>query len=598
MSESATVSEPRLISQEEESGAIVLEVKTILIVDDDRVNRMILKAMLRKEGFEVLLAGNGQEAVDLYHEQKPQLILMDVQMPVMNGHEATRIIKESAGEEFIPIIFLTGVTDEEELARCLDHGGDDFLTKPYNNTILRSKINALSRLRSSHIQLQWRNLELRNHQELLLQEQEVAKKVYTNIVHAGNLDAPYIAYKISPSAIFNGDMLLAALTPTGNLHVLLGDFTGHGLPATIGTMPVSDIFYSMTRNGCGLKEIIAEINIKLNRILPTGLFFAVCCYEINVSDQTLQIFCAGIPDTILVNSESGAITHIRANNLPLGILPEKSYNPKFQNFKLQPGDRIYAYSDGVVECFNPEGEQYGEDRLDRVICDVVWEKNRIQAILEDIDEFRQDADQYDDMTLLEVEVDALIQHTHGEKRESEGREVKPAGTWSFSLRLDADSLRNTDPLPLFMNILMEIQGLYEHREKIFTVLSELYSNSLDHGILGLDSKLKQTPDGFMEYYIIRDERLSELEGHFIEVDFENVPRDENSGDLKIRLLDSGTGFDVQAQRQSLEENQGNSGRGIRLVETFCESVSYSQGGREVQAVYAWGPEPGELSERA
>ncbi len=577
------------LSEVDSTKEVILDVETILIVDDDAVNRTLLKAMLKKEGFTPILAKNGEEAVSKFESEHPQMILMDVQMPVMNGFEATKIIKEKFKDEFIPIIFLTGVTDESELARCLDYGGDDFLTKPYNNMILRSKINALSRLRRVQLELTEKNQKLANHQEQLYQEQQIAKKVYQNIVHAGTLNSPYISYNISPSAIFNGDMLLAASTPTGNLNVLLGDFTGHGLPATIGTMPVSDIFYSMTRNGCSIPDIISEVNIKLNRILPTGLFFAVCAYEIDVADQVMKVFCAGIPDAIIVNSSCGKITHIKANNLPLGILPDKSYSPKFQKFKLQSGDRIYSYSDGLVECFNPEGDQYGEERLDKAISDVIWEENRVKAILEDLDKFRGDAEQYDDMTLLEVDVDLLFKHTEVRKSEEDDRSTKPAGAWDFSLHLSAESLKNNDPLPLFMNILMEVQGLYDHREKIFTVLSELYSNSMDHGLLELDSALKQTPDGFMEYYTLREERLAKLEDHSICVEFINTPVDADSGELMIRIKDSGIGFDVNQKQKELSQNINKSGRGIKLVETFCKSLSYNEDGTQVEAVYSWGP---------
>jgi hypothetical protein len=90
------------------------------------------------------------------------------------------------------------------------------------------------------------------------------------------LQAPHIQYLLSLMALFSGDVLLAAPTLSGGLQVMLGDFTGHGLPAAIGAIPVSDIFYAMTAKGFSIGDIVAELNQKLRTILPTGLFCAAC----------------------------------------------------------------------------------------------------------------------------------------------------------------------------------------------------------------------------------------------------------------------------------------------------------------------------------
>src|SRR5690606_40932182 len=84
------------------------------------------------------------------------------------------------------------------------------------------------------------------HNEHLLREQHVAKAVFDKVAHSGCLDAPNIRYMQSPYALFNGDLLLAAYKPSGGMHVMLGDFTGHGLPAAIGAMPLAELFYGMT----------------------------------------------------------------------------------------------------------------------------------------------------------------------------------------------------------------------------------------------------------------------------------------------------------------------------------------------------------------
>ncbi len=118
----------------------------VLIVDDDSVNRMILEGMLVNQGYEVIQAENGQQAVDMYSSDQPEMVLMDIMMPVMNGYDATRTIKDLAGEKFVPIIVLTAMTDEDELVKCVHSGADDFLTKPFSHVVLTAKIKALTRM--------------------------------------------------------------------------------------------------------------------------------------------------------------------------------------------------------------------------------------------------------------------------------------------------------------------------------------------------------------------------------------------------------------------------------------------------------------------
>ncbi|MCU7940573.1 MAG: response regulator [gamma proteobacterium symbiont of Bathyaustriella thionipta] len=118
----------------------------ILIVDDDKTNRLVLSAYLKKDGFTVVSAENGVEAIEVFQAEEPALILMDVIMPVMDGYEATKKIKSMMTDKFIPIIFLTAMTDEKALSECVAVGGDDFLTKPYNRTLLKAKIDALDRV--------------------------------------------------------------------------------------------------------------------------------------------------------------------------------------------------------------------------------------------------------------------------------------------------------------------------------------------------------------------------------------------------------------------------------------------------------------------
>lgn len=121
-----------------------------LIVDDEATNRMILQTCLANHGYKIIVAENGQQAIDKFVQESPDIVFMDVMMPIMDGYEATRKIKKISGENFIPVIFLTAITVEEELAQCVAAGGDDFLIKPFSLVLLKARLDAMERIRDLH----------------------------------------------------------------------------------------------------------------------------------------------------------------------------------------------------------------------------------------------------------------------------------------------------------------------------------------------------------------------------------------------------------------------------------------------------------------
>ena len=221
----------------------------ILIADDNEVERLILSRVLESQGHNVIQAATGGQAIEAYHKQQPGLVFLDVLMPDIDGYEVASEIKKEQASRWVPIIFLTSLTDAYDLAKCIECGGDDFVSKPINRIIIKAKVDAFSRIAHLYETIETQKSEIQFHNEHLIQEQEAAKKVFNNIAHRGCLEADNVHFHLSPMSIFNGDLLLAAETPMGGMRLMLADFTGHGLPAAIGAMPTSEIFYSMTKKG-------------------------------------------------------------------------------------------------------------------------------------------------------------------------------------------------------------------------------------------------------------------------------------------------------------------------------------------------------------
>lgn len=555
----------------------------ILVVDDEVTNRMVLNAMLKRDGFTVLMAENGKEAVEIFDKENPDLVLMDVMMPVMDGYEATRIIKSSIGNRFVPIFFLTAMTDEKALAKCIESGGDDFLTKPFSRTILRSKIDALLRVKTVYTKLQEQHDELAYHQKHIEHEHEIAEQIFNRIIRADALNVNNIKFLLSPVALFNGDILLVAPKPKGGQHIMLGDFTGHGLSAAIGAMPVAEIFYSMTEKGYSIQDIASEINTKLHKTLPTGLFCAACIVDVDTENKKFSVWNGGVPDAILYSENKGIKKVFKSAHLPFGVVSNKEFKNDVQIVEAEKGDRIYLYSDGLIEATDSQGVMYGEDRLDLCFANNTDANSMFNELKNSQNEFRGDKLQEDDTTIIEILFDKEV--INNNKINKEISDVKEPCKWSVSFELGPEILKGMDPLPAILHVLLEIQGLYTHRGRLYTILAELYSNALEHGVLGMDSKLKTSPEGFAEYYETREQRLTNLNEGFIRINLHHEPADDG-GKLTIEYQDSGKGFDVSSYHGETK-NSVFSGRGIALVKSLCTELNYNESGNGIQAVYLW-----------
>jgi hypothetical protein len=159
--------------------------------------------------------------------------------------------------------------------------------------------------------------------------------------------------------------------------------------------------------------------------------------------------------------------------------------------------------------------------------------------------------------------------------------------WSVSFEFRAETLKRYNPLPYLLQLLLEIQGLREQSGALYSVMAELYSNALEHGVLGLDSRLKRDAQGFAEYYRQRNDRLAQLSSGYVRVHVQVVPT-EAGGKMTLRLEDSGPGFDVEQVLARPQDIDRLSGRGLNLVRQLSSEVRWSDGGRSVCVEFCWG----------
>lgn len=562
----------------------------ILIADDNVTDRLLLSSLLKKLGYRVLVAEDGAEAVDIFKQSQPRLVFLDALMPVMDGFEAAHHIKHLAGEKFVPLIFISSLQDADSLARGLGVGGDSFLTKPYNITIIQAKINAYLRMADMHRTLRKQRDEIVSLNHRLMQEQEVAKRVFDKVAHAGCLDAPNIKYALSPITVFNGDVALAGVGPSGNLMVLLGDFTGHGLSAAIGAMPMAQAFYSMMEKGFGIKAILREINRKLNEILPVGVFCCTVFAEFDFVAGIVRVWNGGQPDAVLFHHKTGEVVGLPSHHLPLGIRDDSGFRDSVETLQVDVGDRLFLLTDGILEAEDDEQQMFGEERLLAVFANNKNPERLFNEINIAVNSFLGEGALHDDISLVEIRVVEPEQLPVTHEAPTAQTESGPRD-WSLAYELRPSTLRAFDPLPLMLHVLQQVPYLRPAMGQIYTVMAELYSNALEHGVLNLDSALKSSAAGFTEYYRLRKERLAQLEEGVVILNL-HYTGDTRHGVLRIEIEDSGEGFDHQAlMRQDdngSEPRRSYAGRGIHLLHSLCHSLAYLDKGNRVRAEFRWG----------
>jgi len=377
-----------------------------LIVDDLPANRKLLELLLEQENYRTIYAEDGSQAVKLYKEHHPDIIFMDVMMPVMDGYEAARRIKTVAGSVFVPIIFLTTLSEMDGLVKCLDAGGDDFISKPFKREVLSAKIKAMERIRDLSRRVAEQHQKIIEQHNRLLLEQTAAEQVYNRAVTSGNIESAHIQSLLRAASTFSGDMLLSACGPDGSMYFLLGDFTGHGLTAAVGVLPTAEVFRAMTVKGFPAQEILISINSKLHRVLPTGMFLTACMVVIDKQMKHATIWNAGMPDVLVLGKSTAdaEVTVVKqsvsSKYLALGILKIADVLPAPVPIALEPGCRIVMCSDGLTEATNIAGQEFGKQRF---VSAATESDNSFRSVIEALEQFCGTQPYADDLSLVEIE---------------------------------------------------------------------------------------------------------------------------------------------------------------------------------------------------
>ncbi|AZZ89994.1 response regulator [Hahella sp. KA22] len=539
----------------------------ILVVDDDMYSRQLMGFVLEEGGHKCEFAESGEQALEIWRKQGADVVLMDVLMPGMNGYEAARIIKEEAGQDHIPIVFLTALDDDRALVECLSIG-DDFLGKPVNFVTLQAKIRAHSRTLALNRQVVEQNRELAYFHTKVQAEHEMTQHIMTAALKLSAKDVYGVRYHCTARSTFNGDLVLLKEKRDGGAYVLVGDFTGHGLAASVGSIPVAQAFSTMCERNLSVSEISLELNKILKRFLPPTMFFAACLLEINPNRSKIEVWAGGLPDAFIVGGDNKIRRVIHSAHMPLGIMDMEEFESWTEVISVTPQDRLYLYTDGITECPNIANEMFGEERLRQVLES--GEDHLFDALIAAVHEFNDDPDLQDDLSLVELKC-APPPETVSDMapdQDAKGEETSPTSNlpaFHLELRWGPEQLRDSDPLMILRQWLGSHAVVRNNKEVVFMVLAELFNNALEHGVLGLSSSLKDGDEGFDRYYQERVARLEKLEDGYVslQVQLSNT----HPARMRVMVSDSGPGFSITVEE--LDCNDESFGRGLPLIKALC-----------------------------
>ena len=560
----------------------------ILIADDTPTNVKQLQVVAQTMGHQTVAAVDGLSALELFQSEAPDLVFMDIMMPGMDGITAVRKIRALPADKWTPIIFFSALDRMQDIVSGLEAGGDDYLAKPASTQLLKAKINSYARQIALQGKVRSYAEELVRWREESEEQTRLGAHVMSRLTDAAGLRDQMVHSFNLPAETFSGDLLCAARAPGDVLNVMLADAAGHGLAAALSAMPLTQAFYSMTAKGFPLASIVEELNRKLKAILPADRFVAATLASIDVRNRTVEVWNGGNPDAFFLSTQGETVMRWPSRHPPLGILPEKLFSGLSETVVFQePGDLVLS-SDGLTEAENAAGDWLGIDGVIDLLAGANDTETRFKCLLQGVDAHLQGKPARDDISCFIVSVPI--------ERRRQFRFTAPKlinqsqfAEWRLDLTYNAQELRYIDVVPAVLGLVTQVQALKEHQGGLFLVLSELFNNALDHGLLRLDSVTKSWIGGFEIYMQQRIDRLAKLEHGAISLSF-LLHQSDSRAVLDITIQDSGPGFDFVKRltdTSSLSEsNERAYGRGIALVHSLCEQVVYSGTGNKVWCRYA------------
>jgi len=395
-------------------------IERVLVVDDSRLQRKILTSSLQKWGFEVHQAESAQQALDICASQDFDLIISDWMMPGMTGLEFCRVFRGMPRERYVYFILLTSKSEKNEVAKGLESGADDFITKPVSAEELRARITAAARIMKNERELSEKNrmisaayAEIKTLYAAVDRDLNEARKLQHSLLRERSVDfgAARASLVLRSCGHVGGDLVGHFRVDEHQIGLFSLDVSGHGIASALltarlagylsGNSPDQNMALIASAPGKYTARPLTEVADRLNRMMlddvDTEHYFTMLLAYVDLRDGVVKVLQAGHPHP-LVQRRNGSIEVIGKGGMPIGLLADPLFD--VSEVQLMPGDRILLASDGITECADETGNLLGEEGLIEIMHASAHVKGEsfFQALLWDLASFATKEDMDDDVS--------------------------------------------------------------------------------------------------------------------------------------------------------------------------------------------------------
>lgn len=557
---------------------------TILVVEDDQSLNRMYKSHLVQQHFRVITSLNYDEAMIVLASEPIDIALVDYDLGDRKGLDLIKNLPEKIKQKAIPVIVMGSNENPQILQACMDMGVDDYILKPINAMLLNLKVSSLIyHVRMSSI-IAAQNQKLTE----LITKADLEKQMVSHIMdnHLLSRETTKIAgleFFLQPTEDFSGDIIVAHYAPSGSIFILHADATGHGLSATVTLMPIVSIFKAMVEKGYRLESIIREINATLSEQLPVDRFVAASMVEVDLNHQVLRVWNGGMPSLWLFDDQHNIIQYFSSKYMALGILAPSQFESRAETIKLPDKARLVSFSDAVVDQRDVLGYAFGMSRLMSLLRQ--WHKNSLNHILQALIEHTGHYQFDDDLSMYQL---SLQQAVEAQKALYLSKPIihslDDIAPFTWSLELVGKQIAKQE-LPSQCNQFLMGMGFHHSMcQRVFTIISELVNNAVDHGLLKLTSILKSGAEGFLAYYQERDIRLTQLSSADHLKILMTWFADEQGPCLLLEVKDSGEGYLLEDAVLKDPATEKEYGRGLSLVKQLATHISLKEKGTHVSVM--------------
>jgi phosphoserine phosphatase RsbU/P len=332
---------------------------TLLVVDDNESNRALLARRLRRQGYTVVLAENGRQALDKLRLRKFDLVLLDVIMPEMDGYRVLAAMKSDDALLHIPVIMISALDDLDTLARCIEAGAEDYLAKPFDPVLLKARIDSSLEKKRLHDQEQRTYLALVESQKHLAAELAEAAR-YVQSLLPPVCDGPIqIDWRFVPSTQLGGDIFDYCWLDPDHLAFYLLDVCSHGVGAALLSISIMNVIRSGALPGVDPRQpgaVLGALNDLFQMDRHNQMFFTIWYGVYEVPGRQITYACGGHPPAILVTGPDRGSARVQCLKVPgpaVGALPDASFPTG--TAAIDSWSRLHLFSDGVYELVKPDG---------------------------------------------------------------------------------------------------------------------------------------------------------------------------------------------------------------------------------------------------